>query len=85
MRRDGCSPRAADALVATIAARTRSGVAGSVEIRTPTASWMAPRMAGAVGMSAGSPTPFAPYGPDGSASSTRIHSMSGTSPTVGIR
>src|SRR4029077_15381916 len=47
-----------DQPLARIAARTRSGVAGSVVIRTPTAAWIAPRIAGAVGMSAGSPTPL---------------------------
>ncbi len=68
-----------------IASRTRGGVAGTRSIRTPVAWRIAPRIAGAVAMIAGSPTPFAPKGPAGSASSMRRHSMSGTSPIVGIR
>jgi hypothetical protein len=35
-------------------------------MRTPTASWMALRMAAAVATQVGSPTPFAPNGPVGS-------------------
>ena len=48
-----------------IAARTRSGVAGTRVMRTPVAWWMALRIAGAVGISACSPTPLAPKGPAG--------------------
>ncbi len=59
-----------------IASSTRAGVAGTRSIRAPVAWRMAPRMAGAVGMSAGSPTPFAPNGPAGSASSTSSTSIS---------
>jgi len=40
-----------------MAARTRSGVAGTLRMRTPVAWWIAPRIAGAVGISAGSPMP----------------------------
>src|SRR5262249_33515749 len=68
-----------------MAARTRSGVAGRCVTRTPVACRTAFKMAGAVGISAGSPTPFAPYGPSGSASSTRCVTTGGMSPTVGIR
>ena len=46
---------------------------------------IAAKMAGAVGTRPGSPTPLAPYGPLGSGSSTRMTSISGMSPTVGIR
>ena len=49
-----------DAAAATIAARRDPASPAAVVIRTPTASWIAPRIAGAVGTSAGSPTPFAP-------------------------
>ena len=56
---------------ASIAARTRWGRAGSLVIRAPVACLIAPRMAGAVGTSAGSPIPLAPKGPSGSGSSTR--------------
>ena len=68
-----------------MAARTRSGVAGTRVSRTPVAWWTALRIAGAVGISAGSPMPLAPNGPSGSASSIRMHSMGGISPMVGIR
>ena len=51
---------------ALIAARTFSAVAGSDVMRTPTASRMALRIAGAVGTRLGSPTPLAPNGPVGS-------------------
>ncbi len=47
-------------LAARIAARTRSGVAGSFLIRAPVASRMALRIAGAVGISTCSPSPLAP-------------------------
>ena len=50
---------------ARIAARTRSGVAGTRRMRTPVASWIALRIAGAVGISACSPIPLAPNGPTG--------------------
>ena len=40
---------------------------------------------GAVGISACSPTPLAPKGPTGEASSIRIEQIGGTSPNVGIR
>ena len=46
--------------VERIAARTRSGVAGSVRIPTPIASRMALRIEGAVGMRECSPIPLAP-------------------------
>ena len=46
---------------------------------------MAPKIAGGVGINAGSPTPLAPPGPSGSRSSIRIVSMIGTSPIVGIK
>ena len=42
------------------AAKTRSGVAGTVVIRTPVACSIAPRIAGAVAIRAGSPMPLAP-------------------------
>ena len=42
-------------------------------------------IAGAVEISPGSPTPFAPEGPSGSASSISRTSIRGMSPTVGIR
>ena len=70
---------------ARIAARTRDGEAGTLSIRAPVAWRIAARIAGAVGTSAGSPTPLAPNGPAGSWSSTRRHSISGASPIVGIR
>ncbi len=54
-------------------------------MRAPVAWRIAARIAGAVGTSAGSPTPLAPNGPAGSWSSTRRHSISGASPIVGIR
>lgn len=54
-------------------------------MRAPVASWIAARIAGAVGIRPGSPTPLAPNGPVGSGSSTRITSISGMSPKVGIR
>src|SRR5262249_5008346 len=70
---------------ALMAASTRVGVAGTVVTRTPVAWRMALRMAGAVGISTCSPNPLAPNGPSGSGTSTRIVSISGTSPMVGIR
>ena len=92
-RRDSrpCSAVRLEPSIPTASAIDRSrrapvaGVAGTRSIRTPVASRIAPRIAGAVGMRAGSPTPFAPYGPVGSASSMSRHSISGTSPIVGIR
>ena len=70
---------------ASSAARNRSGVAGACRTRTPVACAIALKIAGAVGISAGSPTPFAPCGPSGSGSSIRITSIGGTSPNVGMR
>jgi hypothetical protein len=49
-----------------LASNTLSRFAGKVYIRSPNASVIAFRIAGAVGISAGSPTPFAPKGPEGS-------------------
>ena len=43
-----------------MAASTRSGVAGTLVTLAPVAWWIAPSMAGAVGISAGSPMPLAP-------------------------
>ena len=43
-------------------------------MRTPVAWWIALRIAGAVGISACSPMPLAPYGPTGDGSSIRMHS-----------
>src|SRR5690606_4041516 len=67
------------------AACRRSGVTGTCAMRTPQASWIALRIAGAVATSAGSPTPLAPYGPRGSGSSIRCVTIGGMSPAVGIR
>ena len=53
-----------------IAASTRVGVAGTVVTSTPVAWRMALRIAGAVGISTCSPSPLAPNGPSGSATST---------------
>src|SRR5262249_55056487 len=61
---------------------TRSGVAGSRQIRVPVAREIAFRTAGAVAIMAGSPTPLAPNGPAGSPDSTRIGMISGTSSAV---
>ena len=61
----------------------RCGRAGIWRIETPVACRMAPRIAGAAGTSAGSPTPFAPKGPSGSGASIRMTSILGTSPKVG--
>ena len=69
----------------TIAARKRSGVAGVRVTRTPVASWIALSIAGAVGISACSPTPLAPKGPTEDARSMSMVSIGGTSPIVGIR
>ena len=68
-----------------MAKKTRSGVMGVSVMRMPMASWMAFRIAGVVGMVAGSATPLAPNGPRGSGTSTISHSMSGTSMAVGTR
>ncbi len=51
------------ARLSLIAARIFSEVAGSEVMRTPTASWIAFRIAAAVGTEVGSPTPLAPKGP----------------------
>src|SRR5471030_550262 len=53
------------ARLAFMAACTFSAVAGSEVIRTPTASWIAFRIAAAVDTQVGSPTPLAPNGPVG--------------------
>src|SRR6266581_8126892 len=54
------------ACFALMALCTFSAVAGSEVIRTPTASWIALRIAAAVETHVGSPTPLAPKGPVGS-------------------
>ena len=50
----------ADESYASISARNRSGVHGANLTLTPVASRIAAKIAGAVGISAGSPTPLAP-------------------------
>jgi hypothetical protein len=57
--------------LACIASHSRWGRTGTRVIRTPVAWRMAERIAGAVAIRAGSPTPLAPNGPRGSASSIR--------------
>ena len=59
-------PPDAASRAARIAARTRDGEAGTLSMRAPVAWRIAARIAGAVGTSAGSPTPLAPNGPAGS-------------------
>src|ERR1044071_1888922 len=60
-----------------IARRTRSGVSGSSVMRAPVASATALATAAPPGMTGGSPTGFAPYGPIGDGTSTRTASSSG--------
>ena len=62
-----------------------SGVIGSSVRRTPAASSMALAMAAGAGTMGGSPTPRAPYGPEGDGTSTMIVSMSGRSAAVSVR
>jgi hypothetical protein len=51
----------------------------------PVACRIAFKMAGAVGISTCSPSPFAPNGPSGSGNLDQDVSIGGTSPMVGIR
>src|SRR5687767_7890068 len=71
---------------AAMAARTRSGLAGSVSIQTPQASWIAAVIAGTTGIITISPIPRAPNGEIGSGDSMITDSISGTASTaVGTR
>src|SRR5580658_942540 len=67
------------------AAKTRSGVTGSVSKRSPTASAMALASAGRNAASDPSPASFAPKGPCGSLLSTMPTSIGGESSMVGTR
>src|SRR5688572_14460246 len=67
---------------AAMAARTRSGLAGSVSIQTPQASWIAAVIAGTTGIITISPIPRAPNGEIGSGDSMITDSISGTASTA---
>ena len=67
-----------------MARHTFSGFAGVTVIGPPMACATAFSTAAGVGISDGSPTPFAPYGPKESASSTIKGVITGASRDVGI-
>ena len=64
---------------------TFSGVSGRSGTRAPMAWATALAMAGATGVSAGSPMPLAPNGPSPLRDSRMMHSTLGTPMDVGIR
>src|SRR6056297_2638252 len=72
-------------LASRIAASTQCGKAGRRVTSAPVAWRIAFRIAGAVGIKTCSPSPLAPIGPSGSVTSSRIVSICGMSPVVGIR